>query len=235
MNTTLVINAKGGVGKTTITTNLASYFAANGVATAIMDYDPQGSSLHWLKQRPPEAPTIHGANGAQSQTTGLRSIGKYVPPTTEQLILDAPAGPSRLLLQDILGRTNSIVIPVAPSAIDIQATANFIKELLLVGGVRHRNIRVAVVANRVRSSTAVYEPLERFVSSLGLSFLARILDSEVYVEAAESGVGIFEMGTDESASQCLAFMPVINWICGIEPVAAPENSNVIPLKQSTAS
>ncbi len=235
MNTTLVINAKGGVGKTTITTNLASYFAANGVATAIMDYDPQGSSLHWLKQRPPEVPTIHGANGAQSQTTGLRSMGKYVPPTTEQLILDAPGGPSRLLLQEILGRTSSIVIPVAPSVIDIQATANFIKELLLVGGIRHRNIRVAVVANRVRSSTTVYEPLERFVSSLGLSFLARILDSEVYVEAAETGVGIFEMDSEDSVEQCREFMPIIDWIRGIEPVAAPKTSNVIPLKQSTAS
>jgi len=233
MNTTLVINAKGGVGKTTITTNLASYFAANGVATAIMDYDPQGSSLHWLKQRPAAATPIHGANGAQSQTTGLRSIGKYVPPNTEQLILDAPAGPSRLLLQEMLSRTGSILIPVAPSVIDIQATANFIKELLLVGGVRHRNIRVAVVANRVRSSTAVYEPLERFVSSLGLSFLARILDSEVYVEAAETGIGVFEMDAEASAAQCREFMPVIQWIRGEETLDAPEASNVIPLKHST--
>jgi chromosome partitioning protein len=235
MNTTLVINAKGGVGKTTITTNLASYFAANGVATAIMDYDPQGSSLHWLKQRPPAAPPIHGANGAQSQTTGLRSISKYVPPNTAQLILDAPAGPSRLLLQEMLARTASIVIPVAPSVIDIQATANFIKELLLVGGVRHRDIRVAVVANRVRSSTTVYEPLERFVSSLGLSFLARILDSEVYVEAAETGIGVFEMDPAESAVQRKEFMPVIQWVRGEDAVDPPEASNVIPLKHSTAS
>ena len=233
MNTTLVINAKGGVGKTTITTNLASYFAANGVATAIMDYDPQGSSLHWLKQRPPEAPPIHGANGAQSQRTGLRSIDKYVPAGTGQLILDAPAGPSRLLLQEMLARTGSILIPVAPSVIDIQATANFIKELLLVGGVRHRNIRVAVVANRVRSTTTVYEPLERFVSSLGLSFLARILDSEVYVDAAESGIGVFEMDAAATADQRAEFMPVIHWIRGEEAADPPESSNVIPLKQST--
>jgi len=233
MNTTLVINAKGGVGKTTITTSLASYFAANGVATTIMDYDPQGSSLHWLKQRPPAAPHIHGANGAQSQTTGLRSISKYVPAATEQLILDSPAGPSRLLLQEMLGRTSSIVIPVAPSVIDIQATANFIKELLLVGGVRHRNIRVAVVANRVRSSTAVYEPLERFVGSLGLSFLARILDSEVYVQAAETGIGIFEMDAEASAAQRREFMPVISWIRGEEARDPPAASNVIPLKHTT--
>ena len=63
-NATLVINPKGGSGKTTVATNLASYFAAKGVATTILDYDPQGSSLNWLKQRPLQMPRIHGANGA---------------------------------------------------------------------------------------------------------------------------------------------------------------------------
>ncbi len=233
MNTTLVINSKGGVGKTTITTNLASYFAVNDVKTAILDYDPQESSLHWLRQRSPDAPPIHGASGGSGRATGLRSHARYVPPDTQQLILDAPAGPSKLLLQELLGRTDSILIPVAPSAIDIQATANFIKDLLLVGGVRHRNIRVAIVANRVvRSSTAVYEPLERFVKSLTLSFLTRILDSDVYIEAAESGRGIFEMDAAEGLAQRQAFMPVVRWVTGeaSEERAAP--SNVIPLKHS---
>jgi chromosome partitioning protein len=173
MQTTVVMNAKGGVGKTTIATNLASYFVANAVPTTIMDYDPQGSSLRWLKLRPPTAAPIHGANAAPRTGTALKSLERFVPPTTKQLILDAPAGPSRLLLKDLLDKAGSILIPVAPSAIDIHATANFIKDLLLVGGVRHRNIRIAVIANRVRSSDVVYEPLERFVSSLRLTFLSR--------------------------------------------------------------
>jgi chromosome partitioning protein len=234
MNTTLVVNAKGGVGKTTITTNLASYFAVNNVRTAIMDYDPQGSSLHWLRQRPAEAAHIHGANGAPNQRTGLRSIAKFVPPDTQQLILDSPAGPSRLLLQELLNRTNSIVIPVAPSAIDIQATANFIKDLLLVGGIRYRSIRVAVVANRVRSSTSVYEPLERFVASLKLSFLARILDSDVYVEGAETGLGVFEMDPYKSADQRQEFLPLVRWVAGEAPPEESSSSNIIPLKHSRA-
>ncbi len=232
MNTTLVINAKGGVGKTTITTNLASYFAVNKVPTAIMDYDPQGSSLHWLRQRAPEAVHIHGANGAPRSGTGLRSFERYVPSKTQQLILDAPAGPSRLLLQEMLNRTNCILIPVAPSAIDIQATANFIKELLLVGGVRHRNVRLAVVANRVRASTSVYEPLERFVVSLRLSFLTQILDSEVYVEAADMGQGIFEMDAKVSADQQQEFMPIVRWVDGDVRSTASSPSNIIQLKYS---
>jgi len=130
MKSTLVINAKGGVGKTTITTNLASYFAAKGVSTAVLDYDPQGSSLHWLRQRPLHMAKIHGANGAP-QKTGLRTVQMHVPPGIEQLIIDAPAGASGMLLHEMLLRAHSILIPVAPSAIDIHATANFIRDLLL--------------------------------------------------------------------------------------------------------
>ncbi len=232
MNTTLVINSKGGVGKTTITTNLGSYFAVNNIKTAILDYDPQESSLHWLRQRPPEAPPIHGASGGAGRVTGLRSHARYVPADTQQLILDAPAGPSKLLLQEMLERTDCILIPVAPSAIDIQATANFIKNLLLVGGVRHRDIRVAIVANRVRSSAAVYEPLERFVASLKLSFLTQILDSEVYIEAAETGRGIFEMDAAACAAQRQEFMPVVNWVRNETLPQAATPSNVIPLRVS---
>ncbi len=234
MNTTLVINSKGGVGKTTITTNLASYFAVNDVKAAIMDYDPQESSLHWIRQRSPEAPHIHAASGGARPGAGLRSHARYVPADTQQLILDAPAGPSKLLLQEMLERTDCIVIPVAPSSIDIQATANFIKDLLLVGGVRHRDIRVAVVANRVRSSTSVYEPLERFVASLKLSFLTRILDSEVYIEAAETALGIFEMDAARSSVQRGEFMPLIRWVTGNERLRETAPTNVIPLKYSRA-
>jgi len=132
VNTTLVINSKGGSGKTTITTTLASYFAAGGVSTAIMDYDLQGSSLNWLRVRDPMAPKIFGANAAP-QKVGLRSFGRHVPEGTKQLIIDAPAGASGLLLQDMLSRSNCIVIPVQPSAIDIHATANFVRDLLLRG------------------------------------------------------------------------------------------------------
>src|SRR5215510_13725417 len=142
MNSTLVINAKGGVGKTTVVTNLASYFASRGVPTTIADVDPQGSSLNWIQQRPTDAFKIHGADLSPRGAPGSPVTRRQIPPQTKQLIIDAPAGPTRLMLQDLLARTQSILIPVAPSAIDVHATANFIKELLLVGQVRFRNIRV---------------------------------------------------------------------------------------------
>lgn len=214
MNTTLVINRKGGAGKTTITINLASYFATSNAVTTIMDYDPQGSSLHWLKARAAQHAKIHGSNAAPEKFGCLRSFGMYVPPETQQLIIDAPGGVSRVLLQEMLSKTHCILIPVTPSSIDIHATAHFIKDLLLTGIIRARNIRMAVVANRVRRSMPVYQPLERFLSALKLNLVARLLDSDAFLRAAEAGIGIFEMEPGLSVVECRQFMPIAEWVSG---------------------
>ena len=229
-NTTLVINPKGGSGKTTVATNLASYFAANGMATALMDYDSQGSTMNWLRLRPTHARRIHGANAAP-QKTGLRTLGMHVPAGTEQLIIDAPAGTSGLVLQDMLARSHCILIPVAPSPIDIHATANFIRDLLLTGKIRANNIRLGVVANRVRKANPVYQPLERFLTALNLPLLARISDSEVFVTAAETGIGIFEMDFAVSATERGQFLPVAEWVDRV--AVAP--ARPVPMVASAAS
>ena len=228
-HTTLVINPKGGSGKTTLTTNLASYFAANAVPTAVMDYDPQGSTLNWLRLRGAQAPRIHGANAAP-QRTQLRSVQMHVPPGTQQLIIDAPAGASGLLLQDMLARTDSIIIPVGPSSIDIHATANFIRDLLLSGRIRVRNIRLAVVANKVRKSMPVYQPLERFLTSLNLPLLTRLSDSDAFLKAAETGMGIFEMEFSLSFAEREQFTPIVEWIERAQGPQAPRaDDKVVPL------
>lgn len=229
-NTTLVINPKGGSGKTTVATNVASYFAANGMATALMDYDPQGSTMNWLRLRPTHARRIHGANAAP-QKTGLRTLGMHVPAGTQQLIIDAPAGTSGLVLQDMLSRAHCILIPVAPSPIDIHATANFIRDLLLTGKIRANNIRLGVVANRVRKANPVYQPLERFLNALNLPLLARVSDSEVFVTAAETGIGIFEMDFAVSATERGQFLPVAEWVDRVAVTPA----RPVPLVASAAS
>ena len=214
MNTTLVVNRKGGAGKTTVTINLASFFATQNVSTTIMDYDPQGSSLHWLKSRSPQLGKLHGSNAAPEKFGHLRSFRMYVPSDTRQLIIDAPGGVSGMLLQELLCRANCVVIPVTPSSIDIHATAHFIKDVLLTGLVRSRGLRIAVVANRVRRSIPVYQPLERFLAALNLTLIARLLDSEVFVKAAETGIGIFEMDPGYADAECRQFTPIVEWITG---------------------
>jgi len=223
MLTILVINSKGGSGKTTLTTNLASYYASKKIRTAIMDYDPQGSSMQWLKMRAENPDNIHvekihGANAAAKGAAPLRSLQTWVPVETEVLVIDAPAGAKDLLLQELVRKATFIVIPVAPSPIDIHATAGFIKELFLFGGARTSKAKIAVVANRVRSaSSPIYGALERFLTSLKLPFLTSIRDSENYLNAVEKGLGIFEMDEAVTAAERRELMPIVKWLNGQFP------------------
>jgi chromosome partitioning protein len=219
MLTILVINSKGGAGKTTLTTNLAGYYASKKIKTAIMDYDYQGSSLQWLKVRPQQAEKIHGANAAPPKgATIQRSTQVWIPAETEVVIIDAPAGAKGLLLQDLVRKSNFILIPVAPSPIDIHATADFVKELFLFGGARTSKAKIAVVANRVRnSSSSVYASLERFLNSLKMPFLTTIRDSEIYLQAVGKGLGVFEMDEAITVAERRELMPILKWLNGQFP------------------
>lgn len=232
MKTILVINSKGGCGKTTLTTNLASYYASNNLESAIMDYDPQGSSLNWVQSRSPLLPKIHAANAVPQRGTGMRSVGMYVPPTTRVLLVDPPAGASGMLLQDLVRKADYILVPVSPSSIDIHATANFVRELLLSGGVRRLNKRLAVVANKVRSSMPVYEPLERFLKALNLPLLTRLSDSDNYLKAVEAGLGVFELHGSGAVVQRRELMPILNWLAIDERRSSSAETNVFSMTRA---
>ncbi|MFV2055513.1 MAG: AAA family ATPase [Thiohalomonadales bacterium] len=219
MQQILVVNSKGGAGKTTVSTNLASYFDNQGIKTGLMDYDPQGSSLHWLKIRNASVDidsTIHGANAAKAKAGSLRSWQMNVPKDLGKLIIDAPAGASGILLQEVCARADVVIIPVAPSSIDVHATADFIKDLMLVGKVRRQFTRMAVVANRVRTNEPTYEPLEKFLRSLQIPFITRISDSLHFVKAAELGMGIYDLDPTLVEREKMDFLPLLKWIetCG---------------------
>ncbi len=132
-------------------------------------------------------------------------------------------------LQEMVRRANSIVIPVTPSTIDIHATAHFIKDVLLTGIVRTRNIRIGVVANRVRRSMPVYQPLERFLKALNLSLVGRLLDSDAFLRTAETGMGIFEMDAALSMPERRQFAPIAEWVTGNVQRRDPPARNVYPL------
>lgn len=237
MRTILVINSKGGSGKTTLTTNLASYYATQKLRTAILDYDPQGSSLQWLRQRPGHVERIHGANAAPTNGAAhLNSIKMWVPDNTEALIIDAPAGTKGLLLKELVRKSHFILIPVAPSPIDIHATADFVKDLYLVGGALNSRVKIAVIANRVRHSSPGYEPLERFLTALKLPFLTRISDSDNYIRAVGSGMGVFEMDETSTMAERQELMPIFRWLDGHATVpvnqAADISGNVVSIEKT---
>ncbi len=212
MRTTLIVNSKGGSGKTTMSTTLASYYANRNLKTAIMDFDPQGSSLNWLKVRPDHLKSIHGANAAKAKNGTIRSWQMKLPNDIERLILDSPAGSNGILLQDLVRRSDSIIIPVAPSSTDVHATADFVKELLLVGKVRAYKTQVSVVANRVRKNDNLYQPLANFLNSLQIPFVASITDTDNYVFAAEQGMGIYDMKSDKVSLETSQWQPLLKWL-----------------------
>ncbi len=216
MQTILVLNSKGGCGKSTIAVNLASYYASCGLKAALVDYDPQGSSLQWLSLRSGEFAPIHGVNACRTRTGMTRTWQMRPPPDTDHVIIDAPAGTTGGALQEMLRRTDIIVVPVTPSPIDIHATSDFIRELLLVGKVRSRGIHLGVIANRVRRDTPHYEPLKRFLGSLNIPFITSLTDSEHYLNAVESGVGIHELDERETEVEREQWFPLIRWLANPE-------------------
>ncbi|TFH49032.1 MAG: ParA family protein, partial [Lysobacterales bacterium] len=121
MRSILVMNAKGGSGKTTLSINLASYYAVEGHDVALVDYDPQYCALDWLESRPEGRPKITGIEGLKK--------GAKVPRNTDIVILDAPAATHGRPVTELLSRAQTCIIPVIPSAIDLNAAARFIDEL----------------------------------------------------------------------------------------------------------
>ena len=228
MKTTLVVNPKGGAGKTTVAINLASYFASEQIPVTLMDYDPQGSSLHWLRLRSPQAAKIHGANAAPEKFGRLRSFDMYVPPETRHLIIDAPAGSGGVLLHEMLARSSTVLVPLVPSTIDLHATGNFLRELTAMGPVKYGHVRMALIANKVRRSMPAYAPLQTVLDSLGLQLLARLIDSDVFLRATESGSGIFELNAGFAAAERKQFMPIVEWVTGEPGLAeAPREAAMV--------
>jgi chromosome partitioning protein len=209
----LVTNAKGGCGKTTITTNLASHYARQGKMVRLFDHDTQGSSLAWIKRRSEDVAEITGVDASRSADHRLtRSWQLRVPPETDVAIIDSPAGTDITELVTLFQQNDSVLIPVLPSPIDIHATAYFIKALLTTGRVRKKMIRLAVVANRVRKNTLMYHSLERFLFSLNIPFIASLRDTQLYAKAIELGIGVQEFPTSRNKIEKQQWAPIIRWL-----------------------
>ncbi|MEO5702406.1 MAG: ParA family protein, partial [Gammaproteobacteria bacterium] len=172
--------------------------------TALADFDPQGSSMDWLAERPPERPTIQGIAAWEDMIR--------LPRDTERLIIDAPARVHGKELTDMVRRAQTVIVPVLPSPIDMRAAADFISELLSVGKVSRDETKIAVVANRVRESTLAFQSLNEFLNSLDIPFIAVLRDSQNYVKAAERGLGIFELPPYMAEHDVEQWAPLLRWL-----------------------
>jgi chromosome partitioning protein len=207
-----VINVKGGCGKTTIATNLASAYARLGRNTTLIDYDPQGSSMYWLNLRPDEAAEINGIAAYPSNRSVTRSFQLQLPMGTERVIVDTPAGLKGLDLVDQLSGTHSILIPVLPSSIDTHATADFIRDLYLIAKVKPRQTRLCIVCNRVKPNTLAFKSLERFLKALDIPMIALLRETQSYIKASEIGLGIHELGSGASDRDIEDWKQITDWL-----------------------
>lgn len=193
MQRIVILNPKGGSGKTTVATNLAAHLAAAGENPVLMDLDPQGSSTRWLKKRSGQMPPIHGIAAFERSGSVTRSFQLRIPRDSEAVIVDTPAALDVQHIPEFTRGADAILVPVMPSDIDIHAAARCIADLLLIGRVRRSQGRLGIIANRVRSNTLISRALMRFLDSLDIPLVATLRDTQNYVRAVQTGAGIRDM------------------------------------------
>ncbi len=182
----LVSNSKGGCGKTTIATNLASAYAQGGFNVVLADADPQKSAYGWCKRRAEKLPPVKGLDWT-------RKIGK-LPSGTERLIIDAPAALSVDRFKALLKMADAVISPVLPSSFDRNATEGFIKRIEEVKPIRKNRKPLGLVANMVRPGTRAANRLMTFMDEIGYPPVTTLRTRAVYAEAAELGAGVFDRG-----------------------------------------
>ena len=190
LNKIVILNPKGGCGKTTLATNLASYFALRGPTPTLIDCDSKGYAERWLERRPPGSCKIKGIAGDEFVMHGNRNWPFRTPKEAGAVIIDTPAALGRREISELTYDADCILVPILPSTFDIQVTTYFIAELLLLTDF---DLPVAVVANRTRQNTNSLKMLMRILANLETPTIAVLRDSQNYVHAAAHGLGIYEM------------------------------------------
>ncbi len=201
----MVMNAKGGCGKSTLATNIASYFADAGYGVALADYDPQRSSIDWLERRPSYRTAIAGL---EAYKDGLR----HAPRSADILVIDAPARSHGKELTDLVRHAETIVVPVLPSTIDMQASDRFIKELKAVGKIDRKEAKIGVVANRVREYTLIFEELDEYLTTARVPYIAALREAQNYIRAYTRGLGIFELPEYLAWPDWEQWEPLTKWL-----------------------
>ena len=203
MPVVVVANPKGGVGKSTLATNIAGYFASKGHAVILGDADRQQSSRLWLSLRP----------------AGVRPIGTWdinadmiarPPKGTTHVVLDTPAGLHGWRFNDVIKMADKVIVPLQPSVFDIFATRPFLDEL--AKGKYAGRAQVGLVGMRVDARTIAADKLHEFVDSLGLPVLGYLRDTQNYVHLAARGLTLFDVAPGRVEKDLEQWQAICRWL-----------------------
>jgi len=201
----MVLNAKGGCGKSTLATNIASWYATEGASVALADFDPQRSALDWLDRRPADRPEIVGVAAYED---GL----KHAPRSVDVIVIDAPARSHGPELTNLVKHAETIIVPVLPSTIDMQATTEFLKELNAVNKVDRKKVKLGAVGNRIRDNTLIWDDLDEYLTKAKIPYIAALREAQNYIRAYTRGLGIFELPEYLAWPDWDEWEPLTSWL-----------------------
>ena len=199
----VVANPKGGVGKSTLATNIAGYFAGKGHSVMLGDADRQQSSALWLRLRPPAARAL--------STWELKDDNIVRPPKgTSHVVLDTPAGLHGRMFKEVMQMADKVIVPLQPSVFDIFATRSFLDELA-----EHRKasrMQVGIVGMRVDPRTIAADKLHEFVDGLGLPVLGYLRHTQNYIHLAARGLTLFDVAPGRVERDLAQWEGICRWL-----------------------
>ena len=204
MRTITILNPKGGCGKTTIATCLASHLSWDGYQVALADLDPQRSSSDWGELRSEEYPEIEMIAYGSGQVRASRG--------TDVLVLDSPAGLHGNELGQLVRRSQTLLVPILPSPIDMRASWRFLEQLFALTPVQKGKAKVGLIANRIKENTLVYRELTGFLDKQRAPFVAHLRASMNYVRAAEKGLGVADLPRYLAERDWQQWEPLMRWL-----------------------
>lgn len=206
MRTILVASSKGGAGKSTVSTNLAAYFAVEGKATALLDADRQKSATHWCEKRAHMDTAVLPLDGTR------RGWEKSLPEGIQRLVVDAPAGAMGEDLVAFLDMADAVIVPVLPSAIDLEATVPFLNTLVAHPRVKKGKLPVGILANRLKPWTSASQQAVAQLKSWPYPVVGELRDTQAYVLMAALGKSLFDYHSEQIRSHQEDWAPLLRWL-----------------------
>lgn len=206
MKMVVVASSKGGAGKTTVASHLAAHAALSGSNTVLVDADPQGSSTRWCERRA-------GLDSAVLPVDGTRKAWrKRIPDDTRQVVVDAPAGAMAAQLDGFLELADAVVVPVQPSALDIEATVPFLDSLARLPAVRKGRLRVGLVGNKLKPWTNASQQAVALLQQWPYPVVAQLRDSQAYVMLTGLGRSLFDYHSQQVRDHQGDWEPLLRWL-----------------------